>query len=616
MPARRVNDDHLSRRRTERPVSASVEVAADELCRRVRLALQSPLADGTMEVAMTRPLCVVTTLLLLNLSPAAAQERGALALDERGERYALSLDGEADALSTCGTTECEIVATFSACLGVAHSSPTQGQGVWAWAEAVARPEARRDAFNQCRGVGGEACEVFADVCVDAPAAEAALGLDRAARRRIQERLEAAGFNAGGADGLFGPRTRAAIRQWQESRAAPATGYLNRLAVEALSNPDSSTPLSASTGYRTVTPATPPPATEAAPPPEAASEPAPLASPAAVATTASPAAPAGAEIDPRGPAPPATANAQLPPEIMVDRHLVRAERLLADDHREAALEAMNEVLALQDEHALVLEDDFHFRYAQVAFAAGRTERAIASLNEYLLTAGRDGGFYRQALELLDSADIRLREEERAARWSPGGVFRDCEVCPEMVVLPGGDLALGRYEVTVGEYRAFASATGGGAAAGCQAHVRLTPESSQNPGYPQTARHPVTCLSWDDAQEYVSWLSRETGASYRLPSEAEWGRAAAGSQPGCFFDRTATASTCPVGSYGSNPAGLSDMVSNLAEWTSDCWQGDCARRAIRGSAWVADSQYQIPAQRIEFLAHRRWAFIGFRVARTLE
>ena len=57
---------------------------------------------------MTRPLCVVTTLLLLNLSPAAAQERGALALDERGERYALSLDGKADALSTCGTAECEI----------------------------------------------------------------------------------------------------------------------------------------------------------------------------------------------------------------------------------------------------------------------------------------------------------------------------------------------------------------------------------------------------------------------------------------------------------------------------------------------------------------------------
>ena len=565
---------------------------------------------------MTRPLCVTTALLLLNLSPAAAQERAALALDERGERYALSLDGEADALSTCGTTECEIVATFSACLGVAHSRPAQGQGVWAWAEAVARPEARRAALNQCRGAGGEACEVFADVCVDAPAAEATLRLDRDARRRIQERLQAAGFDPGAADGLFGPRTRAAIRQWQESRAAPATGYLNRPAVQTLRNPDSSAPLSASTGYRTVTPATPPALTEASPSPEAASELAPLDSLPEIGSTASAPTPAGAEIDPRGPASPETGNAQLPPEIMVDRHLVRAERLLADADPAAAIEAMNEILALQEEHDLVLQDGFYFQYARVAFAAGRTERAIASLNEYLVTAGREGGFYREALELLDSADVRLQQEERAARWPPGTAFRDCEVCPEMVVLPGGDLALGRYEVTVAEYRAFASATGGGAGGGCQAHVRVTPESWQDPGHPQTNRHPVTCLSWDDAQEYLSWLSHETGASYRLLSEAEWGRAAAGSQPGCYFDRTATESTCPVGFYGSNRLGLSDMVSNLAEWTSDCWEGDCARRAVRGSAWVADSQYQIPAQRIEFLAHRRWAFIGFRVARPLE
>ena len=80
---------------------------------------------------------------------------------------------------------------------------------------------------------------------------------------------------------------------------------------------------------------------------------------------------------------APANAQLPPEIMVDRRLVRAERLLADDDPEAALEAMNEVLALQDEHDLALAHDFHFQYARVAFEAGRTETATASLNEYQL-----------------------------------------------------------------------------------------------------------------------------------------------------------------------------------------------------------------------------------------
>ena len=575
---------------------------------------------------MTRPMVVVTALLLLNLSPAAAQERGgALALDERGERYALSLDGEADALSTCGTTECEIVATFSACLGVAHSSPTRGQGVWAWAEAVARPEARRDALNQCRGAGGEVCEVFADVCVDAPAAEAALGLDQAARRQIQERLQAAGFDPGGADGVFGPRTRAAIRQWQESRAAPATGHLSRHAVEALSNPDSSTPLSASTGYRTLTPATPPAVTEASPPPEGPSEPAALASPTA---STAPAPTAAAQIDRRGPAPPQAGNTQLPPEIMVDRHLVRAERLLADDDPEAALEAMNEVLALQEEHDLALEDDFPFQHAQVAFAAGQTDTAIASLNEYLVTAGRTAAFYREALELLDSAEVRLRREaddrrraevesRRAARWPPGQVFRDCETCPEMVVLPGSVLALGRYEVTVGEYRAFASATDGGAGGGCYAPFPGDNYSWRNPNFAQTDRHPVNCVNWDDAQAYVAWLSRTSSTPYRLPYFDEFRRAAASSSPGCYEDRTGHEGTCPVGTYGSNDFGLSDLLGNVSEWTQDC-VGNCSSgiRATHGYGWGDSMTYIRPDRPSQGPAENRFDSVGFRVARALD
>ena len=82
----------------------------------------------------------------------------------------------------------------------------------------------------------------------------------------------------------------------------------------------------------------------------------------------------------------------------------------------------------------------------------TETAIASLNEYLVVAGRAGEFDREALELLDFAEVRLAREEaertRLVRWPPGEVFRDCDVCPEMVVMPGTRLALGRYEVTGG------------------------------------------------------------------------------------------------------------------------------------------------------------------------
>ena len=197
---------------------------------------------------------------------------------------------------------------------------------------------------------------------------------------------------------------------------------------------------------------------------------------------------------------------------------------------------------------------------------------------------------------------------------GEVFRDCDGCPEMVVLAGGDLALGQYEVTVGEYRAFASVTGGGAGGGCSTGVNS--DSWHDPGFPQTDRHPVTCVSWDDAQEYVSWLSRTAGAAYRLPTEAEWDRAAAGSQAGCYPDRTGNRGTCPVGSYGSNAAGLSDMVGNLWEWTEDCWEGDCSRRVLRGGSWFYVADVLRPGARDWLYAGIRITSFGFRVARTLD
>ena len=96
--------------------------------------------------------------------------------------------------------------------------------------------------------------------------------------------------------------------------------------------------------------------------------------------------------------------------------------------------MNEIVALQEKHDLVLSDDFRFQYAQIAFGAGQTGTAIASLNEYLVTAGRGGAFYREALELLDSAEVRLLHEEEDRRRAEAG-FRDWEACPEMVPLPG-------------------------------------------------------------------------------------------------------------------------------------------------------------------------------------
>ena len=128
--------------------------------------------------------------------------------------------------------------------------------------------------------------------------------------------------------------------------------------------------------------------------------------------------------------------------------------------------------------------------------------------------------------------------------------------------------------------------------------------------------MTCVSWDDAQAYVLWLSRTTGATYRLPTEAQWERAAAGSQRGCDRYRPGSYGTCPVGSHGSNGAGLSDMVGNLREWTEDCSEGNCAHHGVRGGSWRDVVDLQRPDARQGVLAGLRVDNIGFRVSRTLD
>ena len=254
-------------------------------------------------------------------------------------------------------------------------------------------------------------------------------------------------------------------------------------------------------------------------------------------------------------------------------------------------------------------------------------AQALVNDYErfeALAGREGEFYREALELLDAADVRLEQEaqraeaarRRLARWPPGEVFRDCGVCPEMVVLPGSRLALGRYEVTVGEYRAFTSATSGGAARGCEdSWYRHDDGASwRDPvGFRQTDRHPVVCLSRDDAQAYLSWLSRTAGALYRLPTVAEWERAAGGSRPGCV-GRRSDEGTCPVGAGASNGFGLWDMFGNVSEWMEDCSRtpSDPGGCSLRGAEW-SDPGTSTAIYRASASSGYRSVLGGFRVAR---
>ena len=161
-----------------------------------------------------------------------------------------------------------------------------------------------------------------------------------------------------------------------------------------------------------------------------------------------------------------------------------------------------------------------------------------------------------------------------------------------------------------------------------------------------RRPVINVSWDDAQAYAAWLSRQTGGMYRLLSEAEWEYASrAGSSTAYAWGNDAGRNrancngcgsqwdndrTAPVGSFPANAFGLHDMHGNIWEWVEDCWNGgyvgapvddgawragDCGVRVLRGGSWGNYPRDLRSANRIRLAAGDRISGFGFRVARTL-
>ena len=316
----------------------------------------------------------------------------------------------------------------------------------------------------------------------------------------------------------------------------------------------------------------------------------------------------------------------------------------------------------------------------------TFAALARLEAAALRSDPPGASGRPPSRPASAADPR--PSRRA-----GERFRDCAECPELVVVPAGSftmgspsseavrlenegpqrrvtipspLAVGVYEVTRGEFGRFVSATGHATGGRCYSYEDgswrwVDGRGWRDPGFAQTDDHPVVCVSWEDAQAYVRWLSRETGARYRLLSESEWEYAARGgtassrywgssSSGQCVHANGADSSaslaslgwgvscsdgfarTSRVGSYTSNGFGLYDVVGNVWEWVEDCWHedyagapsggsawtsgGDCGLRVLRGGSWIDDPRLLRSAYRYRNSAGIRDAFGGFRVSRTLD
>ncbi len=344
----------------------------------------------------------------------------------------------------------------------------------------------------------------------------------------------------------------------------------------------------------------------------------------------------------------------------------------------------------------LEDFPHGRHADEAregeaFTRAESQGTAEALAEYI--ASYPSGRYVQR------ARRQLTERERPPLLlraaSPAGTTgRECDECPEMVVVPSGrfqmgDLPLSDYEPPTAPRRDD-STTPLDFVKKLQDYVKArqdAPDTDEIPVHHVTITAPFAVgkyevtykewdacvaagmceeqefsrgshnpveVSWEEAQKYLRWLSREVGKPYRLLSEAEWeyvaragtttkywwgdeahhdhanyGEDSEDSECCAVAGKDRWRTSAPVGSFKGNAFGLFDTAGNEQEWVEDCWNGsyrgapsdgsawtsgDCDKRVQRGGSWSDDPRNLRSAYRFRFDTGIR--FGGFRVARTLD
>lgn len=415
-------------------------------------------------------------------------------------------------------------------------------------------------------------------------------------------------------------------------------------------------------------------------------------------------------------------------LKLDAHQEAAKKALAEIEQSALKQALSS--ASQNDYAgadrlLALADSINAPDA--APAAGDTRKRVGELKKEFAQsliaragAALDAHSVETADELikrveslgisadeLDALRTRLANARTYEHHSPGEAFADAFLdhtgsAPRVVVIPLGAFemgspesehgrrtdetprhtvqisrafALGRTEVTLGEFRRFVEATRyvsdseklGGSSYYDEPNGRISlgKEITWRKDYRgEKAQNgdPVLHVSWNDAQAYIAWLNEQTGKSYRLPSEAEFEYAVRGGMVTAYWwgdgaparpvenltgdgDRSPSRRSwtrgfarytdgywgpAPAGRFAANPFGLFDAAGNVSEWVEDCWHDSylrapvdgtawvnkgCDRRVVRGGSWGSAPEQVRSAARLASTPDVRSGRIGFRVARDL-